>query len=80
MKKKKLCFVINTPTSNANSARVGSENRGFLIRTIAEMYSTPCFTSIDTARAYLKAMKYYIVHPELTYDSIDKYRVVAQKT
>ena len=74
MKKKKLCFVINTPTSNANSARVGSENRGFLIRTIAEMYSTPCFTSIDTARAYLKAMKYYITNPELTYDSIDMYR------
>ena len=74
MKKKKLCFVINTPTSNANSARVGSENRGFLIRTIAEMYSTPCFTSIDTARAYLKAMKYYIANPELTYDSIDMYR------
>ena len=43
MKKGQLCFVINTPTTNGNSARIGSENRGFLIRTIAEMYSTPCF-------------------------------------
>lgn len=74
MKKKQLCFVINTPTTNANSARVGSENRGFLIRTIAEMYSTPCFTSTDTANAYLRALKYYVSRPELTYDSIDVYR------
>lgn len=74
MKKKQLCFVINTPTTNANSARVGSENRGFLIRTIAEMYSTPCFTSTDTANAYLRALKYFASRPELTYDSIDFYR------
>lgn len=74
MKKKQLAFVINTPTNNGNSARIGSENRGFLIRTIAEMYSTPCFTSIDTARAYLKALKYYIANPDLEYESIEKYR------
>lgn len=75
MKKKQLCFIINTPTTNANSARVGSENRGFLIRTIAEMYSTPCFTSPDTANAYLRALKYFVSKPELTYDSIEEYRV-----
>lgn len=73
MKLKKLSFVINTP-STTNSARVGSQNRGFLIRTIAEMYSTPCFTSIDTARAYLKAMKYYIANPELEYQNIQAYK------
>ena len=76
MKEKRLCFIINTPTSNANSARIGSENRGFLIRTIAEMYSTPCFTSIDTARAYLRALKYYLENPDLTYDCINDYREV----
>lgn len=75
MKKKQLCFIINTPTTNANSARVGSENRGFLIRTIAEMYSTPCFTSPDTANAYLRALKYFVSKPQLTYDSIEKYRI-----
>lgn len=74
MKKGQLCFVINTPTTNGNSARIGSENRGFLIRTIAEMYSTPCFTSVDTARAYLKAMKYYIQNPQMTYEGISEYK------
>ncbi len=74
MKKGQLCFVINTPTTNGNSARIGSENRGFLIRTIAEMYSTPCFTSLDTARAYVKAMKYYIENPDLTYDVVSQYK------
>lgn len=74
MKKRQLAFVINTPSTNADSARVGSENRGFLIRTIAEMYSTPCFTSVDTAKAYLKALKYYIKNPKLEFKSIEKYR------
>ncbi len=74
MKNKELCFIINTPTTNNNSVRYGSEDRGFLIRTIAEMYSTPCFTVLDTAKAYLTALKYYKDNPDLTYDSIDKYR------
>ncbi len=74
MKNKELCFIINTPTTNNNSVRYGSEDRGFLIRTIAEMYSTPCFTVIDTAKAYLEALKYYMKDNKLTYDSIDKYR------
>lgn len=74
MKNKELCFIINTPTTNNNSARYGSEDRGFLIRTLAEMYSTPCFTVLDTAKAYLEALEYYMKNPELEYDSIDKYR------
>ncbi len=74
MKSRDLSFIINTPSTDANAARVGSENRGFLLRTISEMYCTPCFTSLDTARAYLRALNYYIKNPELKYDSIDKYR------
>ena len=74
MKNKELCFIINTPTTNNNSVRYGSEDRGFLIRTIAEMYSTPCFTVLDTAKAYLEALQCYMKNPNLTYDSIDKYR------
>ena len=74
MKNKDLCFIINTPTTNNNSVRYGSEDRGFLIRTIAEMYSTPCFTVIDTAKAYLEALQYYMKHPDLEYNSIDRYR------
>ncbi len=76
MKKKQLCFIINTPSTNANAARIGSENRGFMIRTIAEMYSTPCFTSLDTAGAYLKALKFYNSYPNLRYDGITEYRKV----
>ena len=74
MKNKELCFIINTPTTNNNSARYGSEDRGFLIRTIAEMYSTPCFTVLDTAKAYLEALQYYMKNPDLAYDRIDEYR------
>ncbi len=74
MKNKDLCFIINTPTTNNSSVRYGSEDRGFLIRTLAEMYSTPCFTVLDTAKAYLEALQYYMENPNLTYDSIDNYR------
>ncbi len=74
MKNKDLCFIINTPTTNSNPYRYGSEDRGFLIRTLAEMYSTPCFTSLDTAKAYLEALKCYMKNNNFTYDSIDKYR------
>ena len=74
MKNKELSFVLNTPTMNNNSYRKGSEGRGFMIRTIAELYSTPCFTSIDTARAFFKAFKYYIHNEKMEYKSIDKYR------
>ena len=74
MKLRRLSFVINTPTTKGHGARIGSENRGFLIRTIAEMYSTPCFTSVDTARAYLKAMLYYLENHGLTYNELCEYK------
>lgn len=74
MKNKELKFIINAPTTNNNSPRRGSQDRGFLIRTIAEMYFTPCFTVIDTASAYLKAVEYFSKNQELTYDSIEMYR------
>ncbi len=74
MKNKDLCFIINTPTTDNKKRRLGSQDRGFLIRTIAEMYSTPCFTVLETAKAYLKALKYYTENPTLEYDSIDTYR------
>jgi carbamoyl-phosphate synthase large subunit len=74
MKSRDLKFIINTPTTNNNAVRYGSEDRGFLIRTLAEMYSTPCFTALDTAKAYLEALKYYLQNSNLEYESIDKYR------
>ena len=69
MKEGRLSFVINTPTLGKNS-----QTAGFQIRTIAEMYCIPCFTSIDTARAYLEAVKTYDKKTRLTTDTISNYR------
>lgn len=69
MKEGRLALVINTPTIGKDS-----ERRGFQIRTIAEMYGIPCFTSIDTARAFLQAVKAYDNNTKLKFKSIEKYR------
>ena len=69
MKEGRLSLVINTPTIGKDS-----ERRGFKIRTIAEMYGIPCFTSIDTARAFLQAINAYDNNSNLKYKSIEKYR------
>lgn len=69
MKEGRLSFVLNTPTLGKNS-----QTSGFRIRTIAEMYCIPCFTSIDTARAYLSAVKTYDKKTRLTTDTITNYR------
>lgn len=69
MKEGRLALVINTPTIGKDS-----ERNGFGIRTIAEMYGIPCFTSIDTARAFLQAINTYDNNSKLKYKSIEKYR------
>lgn len=69
MKEGRLALVINTPTIGKDS-----ERRGFQIRTIAEMYGIPCFTSIDTARAFLQAVNAYDNSSKLKFKSIEKYR------
>lgn len=69
MKEGRLALVINTPTLGKDS-----ERSGFQIRTVAEMYGIPCFTSIDTARAFLDAIKAYESNSKLKYKSIEKYR------
>lgn len=69
MKEGRLALVINTPTIGKDS-----ERSGFGIRTIAEMYGIPCFTSIDTARAFLQAINAYDSNSKLKYKSIEKYR------
>lgn len=69
MKEGRLSMVINTPTIGKDS-----ERRGFKMRTIAEMYGIPCFTSIDTARAFLQAINAFENNSNLKYKSIEKYR------
>ena len=69
MKNGRLSFIINTPTTGKNS-----QNAGFQIRTIAQIYGIPSFTSIDTANAFLKAHKAFDRNTQLTYDTITNYR------
>jgi len=69
MKNGRLSFVLNTPTTGKDS-----QKSGFQIRTIAEMYSIPCFTSIDTANAFLKAVKTYDKGAKLNCDVVSNYR------
>ncbi len=69
MKNGRLSFIINTPTTGKNS-----QNAGFQIRTIAQIYGVPSFTSIDTASAFLKAYKVFDKNTVLDYDTITNYR------
>ncbi len=69
MKNGRLSFIINTPTTGKNS-----QHSGFQIRTIAQMYGIPSFTSIDTASAFLTAYKVFDKNTVLTYDTITNYR------
>lgn len=69
MKNGRLSFIINTPTTGKNS-----QHAGFQIRTIAQMYGVPSFTSIDTANAFLVAHKVFDKNTILTYDTITNYR------
>ena len=69
MKNGRLSFIINTPTTGKNS-----QHAGFQIRTIAQIYGVPTFSSIDTANAYLTAHKVFDKNTELTYDTVTNYR------
>ena len=69
MKNGRLSFIINTPTTGKNS-----QNSGFQIRTIAQIYGVPSFTSIDTASAFLSAYKSFDKKTVLEYDTITNYR------
>jgi len=69
MKNGRLSFIINTPTTGKNS-----QHAGFQIRTIAQIYGVPSFTSIDTASAFLTAHKVFDKDTELSYDTITNYR------
>ena len=51
----KIDIIINTPTKGKLPQR-----DGFQIRRQAVEYSIPCFTSLDTAKAFLNSLKLYI--------------------
>lgn len=68
MKNKEITIVINTPTLGKNPNK-----DGFKIRTTAEQMKIPCFTSLDTAKAYLLALKTYSKNETFTYETLDYY-------
>ena len=68
MKNKEINMVLNTPTQGKDPKRPG-----FKIRTMAEQYKIICFTSLDTAKAYLTAVKEFYKKENLTYETIDYY-------
>ena len=69
MKNGRLSFIINTPTTGKNS-----QHAGFQIRTIAQIYGVPTFSSIDTASAFLTAYKVFDKETKLEYNTITAYR------
>jgi carbamoyl-phosphate synthase large subunit len=72
---KNISFVINTPTISKDPRRFG-----FIIRNYAEQYKIPCFSSLDTASAYMKALKTYRLHGKsFTYDTISCYKQGCKK-
>ncbi len=68
IKDNEINIVINTPTIGKVTERCG-----FRLRTCAEQYKVPCFTSLDTAKAYLKAIRAKKQNGSLTYDDINSY-------
>ncbi len=68
IKNKEINIVINTPTIGKDVRRCG-----FRLRTYSEQYKIPCFTSLDTAKAYLSALKTLKKEKKLTYDQIKTY-------
>jgi len=68
IKNKQINLVINTPTIGKDVRRCG-----FRLRTYSEQYKIPCFTSLDTAKAYLLALKTLKKGEKVTYDKIKAY-------
>jgi carbamoyl-phosphate synthase large subunit len=68
IKNNEVNIVLNTPTIGKDSRRCG-----FKLRTWAEQYKLPCFTSLDTAKAYILALKTKKSCGKLTYEDINSY-------
>ena len=70
IKNNEIQVIINTPTLGKDPNR-----KGFQLRSLAERYKITCFTSLDTAKAYLIALKTFKEGKSLSYETLDYYRV-----
>lgn len=68
LRTEEVAFVVNLPTRGRNKKRFG-----FQLRNIASQYNLPCFTCLDTLKAYLNALNTYIKEPNLNYKQIKEY-------
>ena len=73
IKNEVIHMIINTPTQGQTSG-----SRGFLVRKLGILYKLPTFTSLDTAVAYLRAMKLYQKKPRLQYRPLSEYLAMDQ--
>jgi carbamoyl-phosphate synthase large subunit len=68
MKTKDISIVINTSTHSKDPTK-----SGFKIRSSAQQYNIPCFTSLDTIKAYIAAMKTLRLNNKFGYETINYY-------
>ena len=61
-------FVINTPTRGKIKT-----TSGFLLRRTSIEYDVPCITNIDTAKAALSIINYFLLENNLNIYSLDEY-------
>ncbi|MBF7096522.1 carbamoyl-phosphate synthase large subunit [Alkalibacter mobilis] len=71
LKSKEISVIVNTPTIGKDPLR-----QGFQIRSYCQSLGTPCFTSLDTATAYLEAWKEVNKVQKLEYKTISDYRSI----
>jgi len=69
MKNNEINIVINTPTKGKDPQKYG-----FKIRSLSQQYKIPCFTSLDTANAYITAIETYRNSNDITYETINYYK------
>jgi carbamoyl-phosphate synthase large subunit len=68
IKDQQIAVVINTPSHEKDPKRFG-----FQLRATASQYRTPLFTCLDTARAYVDALRSFRTNPKLTYAPMQSY-------
>ena len=67
IEEEKLSFIINTPTKGKNASR-----DGFRIRRLAVECKVPCFTSLDTAKAFFECIQSNLTDEDLVPIDITK--------
>jgi len=68
IKSDNIKIIFNLPEKEGDK-----NTKDFQIRNLSPKFNIPCFTSVDTAREYLRAWEYKQNNPVLDYKTIDEY-------